>query len=334
MNRESGSLFRRKALGMLVPVAAILPAFASGAPAEAPGRMIDIGGHRLHIHCSGEGAPTVILDGGAGAWSAHYAGVQAEIAKGTRVCTYDRAGLGWSEAGPKPRTSGRMADELHALIHEAGIAPPIILAGHSLGGYNVRIYQARYPEEVSALVLLESAHPDQWKRLPAEVEQLVRGGPGMLRERASQARREGLTTEDAAREVTATLPPEARAALVEAYRTPKPYEGQADEMDAAFECAGQVPAGALPDGVPLVVLSAKNSFQDFEGTGIPVERSNRVWAELQEELTRLSRDSTHLFSEGTHGLHASDPGAIVSAVNLAVRKAGRRPPPLSKQLAW
>ena len=119
--------------------------------------MIDVQGYRLHIHCVGSGSPTVVIDGGAGAWSIFYAHIQIRLS-GARVCTYDRAGLGWSEPRPGPRTSARMVEELHLLLHAAGVQPPLVLVGHSLGGYNVRIYQARYSEEVGALVLLDAAH--------------------------------------------------------------------------------------------------------------------------------------------------------------------------------
>jgi pimeloyl-ACP methyl ester carboxylesterase/ketosteroid isomerase-like protein len=217
-----------------------------------------------------------------------------------------------------------MADELHALFHGAGVQPPLILVGHSLGGYNVRIYQSRYPEEVAALVLIESAHPQQWSRLPPEVEQLVRSGPEMLRARADVARQGGLTAEAVAGDIAPTLPGPVRKTLAAALVTAKPYEGQAQEFEAAFESATQVTAGRL-GALPLVVLSARNSYRDFEGTGIPVQQANRAWLEMQDELASLSSASTHLFSDGTHALHENDPGAMVSAVMAAVAQVRRVP---------
>lgn len=109
-------------LAAIVIVAGAATAAQQPSIGPAPGRLIDVGGYKLHIHCVGEGAPTVVIDGGAGAWSIHYAHIQKALS-GARVCTYDRAGLGWSDAGPSPRTSERMVEELHALLHGAGVGP-------------------------------------------------------------------------------------------------------------------------------------------------------------------------------------------------------------------
>ena len=118
---------------------------------------MDIGGYHLHLNCSGEGVATVIMDSGAGGNSLSWNLVQPEIAKFTRVCTYDRAGLGWSDPGPLPRTSRQFVKELHALLVTSGIKGPYVLVGHSLGGAYVQRYAQRFPDEVAALVLLDSA---------------------------------------------------------------------------------------------------------------------------------------------------------------------------------
>ncbi len=297
-------------------------------PAEAQaqnGRMVDVGGHRLHIHCLGQGTPTVVIDGGAGTWSIHYSRIQSALVATAKVCTYDRAGLGASDAGPRPRTSNQMAEELHQLLHEAGITPPVVLVGHSLGGYNVRIYQAKYPEEVAALVLLEGAHEEQWERLPQEVRQLVAASPPYIRARAEQARQNQLKLPDVQADVSTVLPPEVRLEHQGAWLTAKPYDGLADEVEAVFESAGQVPKMRSLGDLPLIVLSARNSYAAFEGTGIPTADANRVWLELQNELASLSRRSTHLFSERDHNLHVSDPEAAVAAIRRAVDEVRAQP---------
>jgi pimeloyl-ACP methyl ester carboxylesterase len=238
---------------------------------QPPGRLIDVGGYRLHIHCVGDGAPTVVIDGGAGAWSIHYAHIQRALS-GARVCTYDRAGLGWSDPGPSPRTSERMVEELHVLLHGAGVAPPLILAGHSLGGYNVRIYQARYPEEVGAIVLLDAAHEQQWERLPPQAKALAQASVAGLRKRAEQARAGQLRAEEITPPaVLVTHSPELLDAHVAAMLTGKPYETLAAETEASFESARQVPARHRLGNLPLVVLTARRSFDAFRGSGIPVE---------------------------------------------------------------
>lgn len=128
-----------------------------------PGRLVDVGGYRLHIHCSGhEGAsgPTVVMDAGIGECSLGWGLVQPEIAKFARVCTYDRAGLGWSDSAPTPRISQQIVNDLHALLTNAEIKPPYVLVGHSFGGLNARLYASQFPEEVAGIVLVDSAHED------------------------------------------------------------------------------------------------------------------------------------------------------------------------------
>src|SRR5215813_12477614 len=99
-----------------------------------PGQLVDVGGYRLHINCTGTGSPTVVIESGWGDWSASWSNVQSQAATNTRVCTYDRAGYGFSEPGPLPRTADRFTEELHRLLHNAGLPGPYVLAGHSLGG--------------------------------------------------------------------------------------------------------------------------------------------------------------------------------------------------------
>ena len=123
-----------------------------------PGKLIDVGGYRLHIHCTGTGNPTIILDAGNGGSSLDWSTVQPAVATFARVCSYDRAGYGWSDSGPRPRTSGRIVSELHTLLLKAGIPGPYVLVGHSFGGLNMRLYTYTYPHEVAGLVLVDSSH--------------------------------------------------------------------------------------------------------------------------------------------------------------------------------
>jgi len=132
-----------------------------------PGQLVEAGGFRMHIDCAGQGSPAVILDSGLGDTYVTWRKVQPQIAEFTRVCSYDRAGIGYSDSSSRPRTSQVIAEELHALLHSAGIAPPYVLVGHSMGGYDVRLYASLYPTEAAGMVLVDSSHPDQEKRLPA-----------------------------------------------------------------------------------------------------------------------------------------------------------------------
>ena len=130
-----------------------------------PGQLVDIGGYRLHINCTGHGTPTVILDAGLGDSYLSWRKVQPEIAKFARVCSYDRAGLGYSNSSPRPRATRVIAEELHPLLQHAG-SPPLILVGHSMAGFDVRLYASLYRSEVAGLVLVDASHPEQKKRFP------------------------------------------------------------------------------------------------------------------------------------------------------------------------
>ena len=117
----------------------------------APGQLVDIGGYKLHLNCMGEGSPTVIMDAGNNDFSVTWATVQPEIGQFTKVCSYDRAGFGWSEPSPLPRTSSVMVGELHTLLAAAELESPFVLVGHSFGGVNMRLYAHQYPSETQPL---------------------------------------------------------------------------------------------------------------------------------------------------------------------------------------
>ena len=133
-----------------------------------PGRLVDVGGHRLRLNVDGppDGSPTVVLEAGLGSFSANWYWVHAALAPTTRVVSYDRAGLGWSQRGPLPRDAGRIAAELHTALHACRVRPPYLLVGHSFGGLPVRVFADRYRDEVVGMVLADTSHPDQWVRWP------------------------------------------------------------------------------------------------------------------------------------------------------------------------
>jgi pimeloyl-ACP methyl ester carboxylesterase len=133
------------------------------------GKSVDVGGYKLNLNCTGQGSPTVILDSGLGGLALSWQGVQGEVEKFTRVCTYDRGGYGWSDPGPMPRTSAQIVKELHTLLQNSGEKPPYILVGHSSGGFNVRVYNGQYPDDVVGMVLVDASHEDQVRESPANI---------------------------------------------------------------------------------------------------------------------------------------------------------------------
>lgn len=147
----------RMYLAVLLLGAPCLSAAAAGDDVYTqPGRLVAIDGTRLNLYCAGSGSPTVVFDSGWEDWAPVWAIVQPRVAQWTRACSYDRAGAGFSDAGPMPRTSVRIADELHGALHNAGIKGPYILVGHAFGGDNVRVFAVRYLREVAGMVLVEA----------------------------------------------------------------------------------------------------------------------------------------------------------------------------------
>jgi len=126
------------------------------------GRLVSVGEHNLHIHCTGKGAPTVLLEAGIGGNHLDWVLVQPIIARRTRVCSYDRAGYGWSERGPKPRLASSISAELYRLLNNAGLEGPFVLVGHSFGGLLSIYFAAKHADHVAGLVLVDSMHPDQY----------------------------------------------------------------------------------------------------------------------------------------------------------------------------
>lgn len=127
-----------------------------------PGKLVDLGTHRLHILESGQGGPTVVLEAGLMSTVLSWSALQDELARKYRVVSYDKAGLGWSEGGPLPRTADRIVDELHLLLDRASIPAPYILVGHSFGGLTVPLFAARYPEQTAGVVLVDPVAPVEW----------------------------------------------------------------------------------------------------------------------------------------------------------------------------
>src|SRR5215467_9928767 len=137
------------------------------AAAPAPGRLIDVGGHRLHLWCFGQGAPTVVFDSGLGGTAFDWYPVLRDVSTFTTACAYDRAGMGYSDPGPSPRTSRRIAGELAELVRRSEMQLPIVLAGWSYGGLFVRAYASEHESEVAALLLVDASHEDQATRFAA-----------------------------------------------------------------------------------------------------------------------------------------------------------------------
>jgi len=277
------------------------------------GRLVDVGGRKMHIDCAGDGSPTVILDSGLGESYLSWRKVQPQIAKFTRVCSYDRAGLGYSDPSPRPRTSKVIAEELHVLLQAASIGPPYVIVGHSMGGYDVRVYTSLHRDEIVGMVLVDASHPDQENRFPPELKSM-----------------EGSWHREA-QFIAATMPfgiPRLLAlcendALTRAADCNwHSAREQLAEMKAFPESADQTAqTGSLSD-MPLAVLSHD---PDKPSSDLPPELAkptNEAWEKMQEELAHLSTRGTQTVAKNSaHYIQIDRPDVVVEAVRGVVEQA-------------
>jgi pimeloyl-ACP methyl ester carboxylesterase len=262
------------------------------------GQMVDVGGYSLHLYCMGEnaeGRPTVILEQGLGGTSAHWARVQPDLAQTTRVCAYDRAGMGWSDPGPEPRDAEHIATELHNLLHNAGVPGPYVLAGWSFGGLYVRIYAGQYPEEVVGMVLLDSSHPDQWTSTPAGQAQFEANS--RIYTIAPLLARIGVMRVMRLFQPDSGLPlPSPHSDAIEAFSAAiKDWDAQSAEFLASPATGDQVRNLSALEDMPLFVLTATEH-------GTPSDQE-QLWQGWQNELASLSANSVHQVVTGAD--HAS-----------------------------
>ena len=263
---------------------------ADAAAHPPPGQLIDVGGHRLHLNCTGSGSPTVVLEPGGGGMSSSLGWITPGVARATRVCVYDRAGRGWSEPAGAPQDGARIATDLHTLLHRANVPGPYVLAGHSFGGLYVLAFADRYPDEVAGMVLVDSTAP---AAAPTSVDGSSYDGIDRLSALASVAARLGvvrvlgLLFDDG-------LPPRAGDEVQSGTSTADNLRSAIDEYVHASAAAQQ--AASLRDfgDKPLVVLTA--------GVG-----HDAAWSAAQNRLAGLSTNSTHRVVDGaTHQALVAD----------------------------
>ncbi|MFC2031595.1 alpha/beta fold hydrolase [Chloroflexota bacterium] len=300
-----------------------------------PGELVDTGGYHLHICCQGrdrsQGTPTVVLE--AADFSLSWDSVQPGIARFARVCSYDRAGLGWSERGPA-RTAGNIVKELHTLLETAGMAPPYVLVGHSKGGLFVRLYAHVYPDEVAGMVLVDSAHEEQELRFPESITRLNQSARKQTVRLMALVRRlnvSGILTPALRRysgALLSTVPERVREAGLAVALSGRFLKTVIEETESMEEHYAAVRAARITTlgEMPLTVLTAADQFEGLERhvTVKDVEQLRTVVSEMQAELAALSPNGKLVPVEGSgHYIQVDQPLLVIEAVREVVEAAKR-----------
>jgi pimeloyl-ACP methyl ester carboxylesterase len=300
-----------------------------------PGRTIDVGGRRLHVVTAGSGGPAVLLEAGIAASSLSWAHVQPRVATFARVCAYDRAGLGWSDADPRRRTLANIVDDLDAVVTRTVLPPPYVLVGHSFGCFVVCAFAAKYPDRTAGIVLVDPPAASEWREPSRrEARLLARGirlsyfGAVMARIGVVRACLSLLT--GGAPRVPGTLikglgpaatgklqhlvdqvkklPPDTHPMVQEHWCQPKCFHAMADHLRVLREAAAFVGSLAALPAVPLVVISSGQ---------LPANRIDE-----HRELARLSPDGRHVVAAGSgHWIPFDEPDIVVAAIRDVIARA-------------
>lgn len=281
----------------------------------APGKLVDVGGYRMHIHCIGEGSPTVVMEAGLNDFSLQWSAVHEEIGQFAKVCVYDRAGFGWSEASPHPRTVATMVSELHTLLQNAEVEGPYVMVGHSFGGIIVREFAHQYPDEVTGMVLVDSAHEHHFVRIPAFTT--------LTEAMASQFKLFASLNSFGIMALSPTQIP-ARGLEGEALEQYRALLATTDYFNAAViesssflaelgngstrkpKSLGDLPLFVLTRGLPdsLPILSEQENTQ-----------YDASWHEMQRELVGLSSNGKQIVAQSSgHYIQLDEPNLVIEAV--------------------
>jgi pimeloyl-ACP methyl ester carboxylesterase len=314
-------------LVVVLPLAGVIYQFVTTKIDEyrypARGEMVDVGDYSLHLYCTGEGgAPTVVMDSGLGGTVLDWQLVQPEVAKFMRVCTYDRAGMGWSDPGAQPRTSQQIVKELHTLLGNARVQGPYVLVGHSFGGTNMQVYDNQYSDEVAGIVLVDSALEDE------EAVTLTRSlqpSPVLLKILATigvtrlpytlGGEAPGQTSPDLLDE-QAAISSHRKDAFAVADETSS-LEESFDENRAAPMSLGDKPLIVLTAGpLPSEVLTSHDLSQE------QAHQMDELHSESQIDLTLRSQNAKQVIVEDSgHYIHVEHPDLVKDAIRQVVEAA-------------
>lgn len=271
-----------------------------------PGQLVDVGGYRLHLWCTGNGAPAVILDAGLGGTSTGWGFVQPEVARFTHVCSYDRAGMGYSDSGPTPRTARRIANELAELLPRGGIAGPVVLVGESIAGFNIRVFASDHPDRAAGLVLVDASHEDDAHEVPG----MARFVP--LLSTIGVFRLLGVSFGQRAESLAPSVRRYAQATTFRAAG----YQAAADEIMHIEDTASEVRSSRRKLAIPVLVITGARG-------------SDANWRRLQQDQASLSERGCLITAQQSgHVVALDQPDIVVHAIRTVVETVRGRDVPL------
>jgi pimeloyl-ACP methyl ester carboxylesterase len=281
-----------------------------------PGQLVDVGGYRLHLHCVGQGSPTVVLDAGLGSFSLDWAAVQSQLGTSTRVCAYDRAGLGWSEPGPSLRNPQQFASELHVLLTNAGIEGPYVLVAHSISGKTARLFASQHPKDVAGMVLIDARHESVDEHLTpvqlAAEDTQQRHVQDMIKwtARFGLVRLLWAPAWPRALPGTQNLSPETRITIGILQARPQQVETALAEGQGRLESNSSLSSAEPLGDTPLVVLASSQNIDHLP-----------FWKEVQQIMAGLSSNSRLVVASSGHAVHFEQPAIVVESVRQVVDAA-------------
>jgi pimeloyl-ACP methyl ester carboxylesterase len=320
-------------------VLAIAVLAAAGSTPAPPGKLVDLGGHKLHVNCKGKGRPTVVVENGLGDFSFDWILVQTRVAGFTRVCTYDRAGYAWSDAGPKPRTFAQINLELRDALAKLGERGPFVMVGHSYGGPVVRNFAATYPREVAGMVLVDAAFEGQRVGIGGNKtmrlgEDAKGGSIPLPREEMKDSDRpaaHGDGAAEAPQELDAmfkVLPPAEQKLQLWAQKLPEIEDAENSQREWSGEYFAKwlaAPQAGTLGAIPLLVLTRAEGGYD-DGQDVPAAQLEKERKEGQAKLAELSSNSKQIILHCGHNMELEAPEDVSSAIRRmveAVRHHGK-----------
>jgi pimeloyl-ACP methyl ester carboxylesterase len=323
-------LFKTKILCLVLFLGSIPVCYAQITQSyPPPGKLVEAGGHLLHINVLGKGKPVVIMEGGSGDFSFIWNLVQPEIAKTTTAVSYDRAGFAWSEEGPLPRTGRQIAYELHTALHNAGITGPYILVGQSFGGFLVRSFARFYKNEVAGVVLVDALNEDSKIIINNKAVRIRDWAKGehapepknTVKRDTASADKKPVVPDTTIEPPLDKLPKKVQQMQIWAQSQPVYRKAAGDEMnwspeDVADMYANKGKPGYMLGDIPLIVLSRGNGGYSGMPDSAQLEDER---LKLQIDLSHLSTNSKHVIDKNSgHNIHLEDPALVIDAINQVI----------------